>query len=319
MKKRLVTLAMAGLMAMSSVMPAMALDLSAYYGKASTEIKSGYDADLKQNYRFASGKASSGKWKWIDGYCYYFTDENNRNKLKNATTPDGYTVDDQGRWTVNGVPQYNGYGTLLVGTDEKYAGKSDNERWLVMRNSLENLFATTIEATVNKVAFRSYDDAIDYTWPNGEMIIHNSGNGDYIYSVFGNYWNDSPEFYGDYDDERMEQVLKILCGDHAGQVLFDELRKAAEPAEGGAHEDPIYDANGNWVTYLDEYGIEKIRTTKYETSGDGINFKYMDMTKWTNGSMKTDYGKSIYVEPNYNKIGDDRDSKTVEEWVLRIK
>lgn len=317
MKKRLVTLAMAGLMAMSSVMPAMALDLSAYYGKASTELKSGVD-ETGATYRFASGKASSGNWMWIDGYCYYFTDYNCRNKLTSTTTPDGYTVDDQGHWTVNGVPQYNGYGTLLVGTDEKYAGKADNDRWITMRGLLENLYATTICPSDDSLAVVSFDDYMWATWPNGNFISHNTGNGDYIAAYFGNYWNDSPEFYGSNRGERMEQTIKILCGDHAGQILFDELRKAAEPAEGGVYEAPVYDANGKLDTYLDEYGIDKVRTTKYETSGDGINFKYMDMTKWTNGSMKTDYGKSIYVEPSSEAWGN-TDSKTSCEWVLRIK
>lgn len=317
MKKRLVTLAMAGLMAMSSVTPAMALDLTAYYGKASTEIKSGVDEN-GETYRYAAGKAKDAHWMWIDGYCYYFIDQNHRNKLTSTTTPDGYTVDDQGRWTVNGVAQYNGYGTFKIGTDEKYAGKSDSERWITMRGLLENLYATTIPASQYGMAFASFDSHIWSTWPSGSLITNNTGNGDYIAASFGNYWNDSPEFYGDSDDECMEQTIKILCGDHAGQVLFDELRKAAEPAEGGVYEAPVYDANGKLDTYLDAYGIDKVRTTKYETSGDGINFKYMDMTKWTNGSMKTDYGKSIYVEPSSETWGN-TESKTPCEWVLRIK
>ena len=317
MKKRLVTLAMAGLMAMSSVTPAMAVDLTAYYGKASTEIKSGVDEN-GETYRYASGKTKDAHWMWIDGYCYYFTDQNHRNKLTSTTTPDGYTVDDQGRWTVNGVAQYNGYGTFKIGTDEKYAGKSDSERWITMRGLLENLYATTIPASQYGMAFASFDNHIWSTWPSGSLITNNTGNGDYIAASFGNYWNDSPEFYGDSDDECMEQTIKILCGDHAGQLLFDELRKAAEPAEGGVYEAPVYDTNGKLDTYLDEYGIDKVRTTKYETSGDGINFKYMDMTKWTNGSMKTDYGKSIYVEPSSETWGN-TESKTPCEWVLRIK
>lgn len=40
-------------------------------------------------------------WQWIDGKCYYFTPEGYC--LINTTTPDGYTVDSNGAWTVNGV------------------------------------------------------------------------------------------------------------------------------------------------------------------------------------------------------------------------
>ena len=48
------------------------------------------------------GMAATG-WQWIGGYCYYFAPDGKM--LKNVTTPDGYTVDENGAWTVNGVVQ----------------------------------------------------------------------------------------------------------------------------------------------------------------------------------------------------------------------
>ncbi len=48
-------------------------------------------------------------WQWIDGdgdgvsECYYF--DQNGYMLVNATTPDGYTVNADGAWTVNGAVQ----------------------------------------------------------------------------------------------------------------------------------------------------------------------------------------------------------------------
>ena len=56
----------------------------------------------------------------------------------------------------------------------------------------------------------------------------------------------------------------------------------------------------------------------YPTSGDGINFKYIDMAKWGSGQMKTDYGKSIYLQTGTN-VYDDKDSHTPTEWILEIK
>ena len=56
-------------------------------------------------------------WQWIDGNgdglkeCYYFNQTSGENglplgaMLKNATTPDGYTVNANGEWVVNGVVQ----------------------------------------------------------------------------------------------------------------------------------------------------------------------------------------------------------------------
>ena len=46
-------------------------------------------------------------WQWIDGNCYYL-DAQGQNEgalYRNSTTPDGFTVDLEGRWVVNGVVQ----------------------------------------------------------------------------------------------------------------------------------------------------------------------------------------------------------------------
>ena len=47
-------------------------------------------------------------WQWIDGNCYYL-DPQGQNKgalYRNTTTPDGYAVDSEGRWVVNGAVQH---------------------------------------------------------------------------------------------------------------------------------------------------------------------------------------------------------------------
>ena len=46
-------------------------------------------------------------WQWIDGNCYYL-DSQGQNEgalYRNSTTPDGFTVDLEGRWVVNGAVQ----------------------------------------------------------------------------------------------------------------------------------------------------------------------------------------------------------------------
>lgn len=321
MRKKFTALALAGLMAIGSVMPAYALDLKQYYNVDSTEIKTGYDPEFNHNYRFAAGnKTKVPGWFWIDGYCYYFTNKNMREKLTNTTTPDGYTVDDQGRWTVDGVAQYNGYGNLSVGTDELYAGKNDSERWLAMRTYLESLLVKQQYRT-GTVAFVSYDDFIQVAWPDSAKTIshYSDANSDYLTLSAFNEWNDSPEYYVSYMDEIMELTLKTMCGDHAGQELFNDLRKAAEPAEGGPINDIIYDENGNTIDYIDpETGFTKVQSRRVETSGDGINFNYIDMNKWGSGQMKTDYGKSIILEVR-DEINEDKISQTPVKWVLHIK
>ena len=47
-------------------------------------------------------------WQWIDGYCYYFGTDSGNNEghlYRNEKTPDGYQVDNKGRWIENGVLQ----------------------------------------------------------------------------------------------------------------------------------------------------------------------------------------------------------------------
>ena len=44
-------------------------------------------------------------WQWIDGYCYYFEEGGaNQGRLYRNEQKDGYQLDSEGRWTVNGKP-----------------------------------------------------------------------------------------------------------------------------------------------------------------------------------------------------------------------
>ena len=67
-----------------------------------------------------------------------------------------------------------------------------------------------------------------------------------------------------------------------------------------------------------ESGFTKLKVVDRATSGDGINFNYIDMAKWGPGQMKTDYGKSIFLKAGPN-IYDDLASHTPTEWILEIK
>ena len=55
----------------------------------------------------ADGYVMSG-WQWINGKCYYLEPAAGKNfghMYENTTTPDGYTVNANGEWTVNGAVQ----------------------------------------------------------------------------------------------------------------------------------------------------------------------------------------------------------------------
>lgn len=69
-------------------------------------------------------------WRWIDGNqdgvseCYYFDAEGWL--LTSTTTPDGYTVNADGAWTVNGIAQIR---------QTAASNESDNESWDDFQNS----------------------------------------------------------------------------------------------------------------------------------------------------------------------------------------
>lgn len=54
-------------------------------------------------YQKEDGNFLKDGWKWVDGKCYYFTASGVC--LIDTTTPDGYTVDKDGAWVVDGVVQ----------------------------------------------------------------------------------------------------------------------------------------------------------------------------------------------------------------------
>lgn len=60
------------------------------------------------------GSWPANSWQWLDGNndgvaeCYYFN--TNGYMLANTTTPDGYTVNSDGAWTVNGAVQTKSVG-----------------------------------------------------------------------------------------------------------------------------------------------------------------------------------------------------------------
>lgn len=89
MKKRILTVVAAGLMAAILSMPVLA-------GEWKQEGAGWW-------YQNDDGSYPSNGWTWVDGKCYYFTPDGYC--LMNTQTPDGYTVDASGAWVIDGVVQ----------------------------------------------------------------------------------------------------------------------------------------------------------------------------------------------------------------------
>ena len=68
-------------------------------------------------YQNDDGSYVTNNWQWIDGKSYCF--DSNGNMYANTTTPDGYTVNTDGKWTVDGVIQtQNANNATAVSSDE---------------------------------------------------------------------------------------------------------------------------------------------------------------------------------------------------------
>ena len=83
-----------------------------YYFLDSGYMATGWvDVNGSKYYLFPNSDGWKGRmltgWQWIDGNCYYLdTQGQNEGALyRNTTTPDGFTVDSEGRWVVNGAVQ----------------------------------------------------------------------------------------------------------------------------------------------------------------------------------------------------------------------
>lgn len=83
-------------------------------------------------YRNDNGSYAAN-WQWIDGKSYYF--DQNGKMFTNTTTPDGYTVNADGAWIMNGVVQIQNAGasaTTDTGNyDPQYPLKGYMEPWFV--------------------------------------------------------------------------------------------------------------------------------------------------------------------------------------------
>lgn len=78
-------------------------------------------------------------WQWIDGNndgvaeSYYFNDQGYI--LVNTTTPDGYTVDTNGAWIVNGVVQTKTVSALSVPSQPETSQKQETNSSATLNNT----------------------------------------------------------------------------------------------------------------------------------------------------------------------------------------
>ena len=71
------------------------------------------------------GTLQSNGWQWIDGKCYYFDETGNM--AAGVTTPDGFTVDADGAWVIDGAVQVMEEDQRQMATLKQTSNTSDND------------------------------------------------------------------------------------------------------------------------------------------------------------------------------------------------
>lgn len=112
------------------------------------EMKTGWFLDKNGKWYFldntkslSEGQMKTG-WNWIDGYCYYMAPSGET--YINSITPDGYTVNSQGQWVMNGIAVYNnkksGYITKVYKNNVKlnYSSSGSGAYKGIEDNNIEN-------------------------------------------------------------------------------------------------------------------------------------------------------------------------------------
>ena len=284
--KKLSTIALAGALAAAMTIPCFAANiLSVMEGSVTNYIKT-------DSYK---GYENYPCWIWFQGYCYYY--ENADNYLKSTTTPDGYTVDELGRWTVDGKPVHNGAGNYKMNTED-YLGRTDDEIWELMKGKLESVYkdaiifgdiiGETASGEWNLFETYSYGYGKDMIWSDNDtsfygdygmnVIRHNDERyRTYITAAIDENWSDQErnvkssisKAYYSYKPDSTEKTIKCVVGDKIGTELFNYIK---------IHADKII-PDPEWNPY---------------NMGDGVNSKHLDLSAWKNRT--TDYGKRFTVD-----------------------
>lgn len=79
-------------------------------------------------YQNDDGSYVTNNWQWIDGKSYCF--DSNGNMYANTTTPDGYTVNGDGQWVVDGVVQTQNAGNAATTINDEFPLKGRVEKYL---------------------------------------------------------------------------------------------------------------------------------------------------------------------------------------------
>lgn len=135
-------------------------------------------------------------WKWIDGYSYYFDAEGKL--LTETVTPDGYTVDSNGRWHIDGKVVFTaGKGMSSNHTHEKFEEDVEDT------DTSDNTTPPSKPEETSPMVVRAKENviALDSTTEEGLEELRN------VYEGIYDYWTDDNGTPEDPSDDGFQFVV----------------------------------------------------------------------------------------------------------------
>lgn len=229
MKKRLLTMAMAAVMTLS-------MSITSFAAAWETEGE-------RWRFKMDDGTYAVNGWQWLDGNkdgvaeCYYF--DANGYMLANTVTPDGYQVNADGAWVMNGVVQTQnstsqGIRTTTVngvthneGYDSEHPLAGMLDTWnLRVTDETSNLnFHYVVNENIHAMLTNQmeyYIDWYDMAWAKG-YEEENKAEEYAIYEWLCN-WLNGMDFENMTEMERAKEIQKVL-GTISYRVIPDAQRE----------------------------------------------------------------------------------------------
>ena len=228
----------------------------------------------------------AGQWQWQDvngdgiSECYYYDD--NGTMLTNTTTPDGYTVDSNGAWVVNGVVQTQTSGTASntvnhnAGYDPAHplAGKIDEWNLRLPYNMVGPMYIcnSNVQAMLTGQMDQYFAEPVGYYTDSMGNTIHSTqedydrarANEQALYNWFCN-WLNGMDFENMSEMDKAKEIQKVLA--------------SAEYEYGAESRDPYYSVLINKKGYCGEFamtamGLAKALGLKSAVNGTGDHAVY---------------------------------------------
>ena len=228
----------------------------------------------------------AGQWQWQDvngdgiSECYYYDD--NGTMLTNTTTPDGYTVDSNGAWVVNGAVQTQTSGTASntvnhnAGYDPAHplAGKIDEWNLRLPYNMVGPMYIcnSNVQAMLTGQMDQYFAEPVGYYTDSMGNTIHSTqedydrarANEQALYNWFCN-WLNGMDFENMSEMDKAKEIQKVLA--------------SAEYEYGAESRDPYYSVLINKKGYCGEFamtamGLAKALGLKSAVNGTGDHAVY---------------------------------------------